>query len=79
MNDLKVSITGKAQKDIVTIADYISKDNPKAALDVTDNLRKIFKMLAAFPKAGIKKIGIKHKEIEILRVLTKYQDLFAVL
>lgn len=56
-------------------------------------------MLAAFPKAGIKKIGIKNKsvfiyttrksyliiyriknkEIEILRVLTKYQDLFAVL
>ena len=98
-NCLSILIKKKKKNDILEIINFIANDNSKAALGVLNILEEIFKMLAEFPAAGVRKIGIKddsvlvytakkrysiiyrvkNNSLEILRVLTRYQDLFAVL
>ncbi len=99
MNKLKIITADTAKTDIKNITAYIAKDNEFAAINTAKLLKKTFIMLANYPKAGLRKKGLKDKnifvytikkryaviykfnrnEILFLRVLTKYQDLFAVL
>lgn len=99
MNKLKIITANEAKSDIKNIAEYIARDNEFAAINTIKLIKKTFIMLSNYPKAGLKKKGLKYKgifvytikkrysiiykinndEILFLRVLTKYQDLFAVL
>lgn len=78
---VSVLITEPAQSDITVIADYIAKNNPRAAVGFLNILEETFKVIAKYSFAGTQKIGVKYKDnnLEILRVLTKYQDLFAII
>ena len=96
---VSVLITEPAQSDITVIADYIAKNNPRAAVGFLNILEETFKVIAKYPFAGTQKIGVKYNSVfiyttrkrysivyrlkdnnlEILRVLTKYQDLFAII
>ncbi len=42
----------KAEEDLIAIIDYVSQDNPKAALELYENFLTQFMYLAQFPKSG---------------------------
>lgn len=96
---LRVLITESAQNDIISITDYIAKDNSTAASSIIDAFRKTFEILSIYPETGTVRKKIKNKsvriytikkkftivyrlnneQLEILRILTKYQNIFSVL
>jgi toxin ParE1/3/4 len=46
------SLSNKAIYDIEEILDYISADNPKAAVKLFDRFEELFEILAIMPKIG---------------------------
>ena len=64
MNNYKIITTDAAKKDVKNISSYIAKDNVRAAIAVT----KLFK-----------NYKIVNNSIVVLRILSRYQDIFAIL
>lgn len=99
MNKLKLIIENKAESDMESIADYIAKDNKKAASETLKQFYKSFEKLSEYPNIGIKRPDFTYKDVKfyvikkhyliiytvieytihILRVLTAYQDICALL
>lgn len=52
MNKLNLVIEHSAEIDLISILEYISKDNKKAALKLTKNFLKSFQFLCSHPNAG---------------------------
>ena len=52
MKKLKIHYLSIAEKDITEIIDYISRDNPSAALKLIDKIDSRIKELTDFPEIG---------------------------
>ena len=57
---VSVLITEPAQSDITVIADYIARNNQRAAVGFLNILEETFKVIVKYPFAGTQKIGVKY-------------------
>lgn len=73
----KLRWTSKAQKDIITIKEYIEKDNPQAAVDLTKKIvSKVVEQLSEFKNIG--KAGRVPGTRELLIASTPYVAVYRV-
>jgi toxin ParE1/3/4 len=53
MRKFKISITEAAEQDLTEIIEYISSDNPSAALKLADKIDESIVKLEDFPQIGV--------------------------
>ena len=72
MNKLNLQIKSKALEDMEKIADYIAKDNQKAALDLLKIFYTSFDNICSFPNIGCIKKDFTYKNVRFLQVKQNY-------
>lgn len=72
MNKLKLVITDIAKDDIVTIIDYIAKDNITAAKTMAVYLYKICNDLTIFPNVGTPRPDFTNKDLRFFVFKKRY-------
>lgn len=50
---MRLHVTQRAERHLRSLAEYIARDNPKAALAVIDVLERCFEMLLEHPELGV--------------------------
>lgn len=60
---MKLFVSGIARVEVARIADYISQDNPHAAIRMTAQLRQRFREIKERPYANALFIGFQHRQI----------------
>lgn len=99
MNKLNLIIVNSAERDMLSIADYIAKHNKKAANQLLKEFYNSFNLFCIHPKVGFKRKDFTYKNVrfyvvkknylivytvigntvQILRVLSAYQDICSIL
>ena len=78
MNKLNLQIKSKAIEDMERIADYIAKDNPKAAHDLLNDFYVIFDNICSFPKMGSIRKDFTYKNVRFIQVRQNYLVVYNV-
>lgn len=79
MNNLDLYIEFKAENDIYKIADYIAKDNKKAALNFVKELQKCFELFCSNPKIGIKREDFTYRDVRFYVVKKHYLIVYTII
>lgn len=79
MNNLELEITNVAYCDLDRIAEYIAKDNKKAARNLLKHFDKIFKTLCKHPQIGIKRADFTYKNVMFYVVKKNYVVAYQIL
>ena len=78
MNKLNLQIKSKALEDMEKIADYIEKDNQKAALDLLKFFYTSFDNICSFPHIGCIRKDFTYKNVRFLQVKQNYLIVYNV-
>lgn len=79
MNNLKLIIENKAESDMELIADYIAKDNKKAASKMLKQFYKSFEKLSEYPNIGIKRLDFTYKNVKFYVVKKHYLIIYTII
>lgn len=79
MNNLKLIIEIKAESDMELIADYIAKDNKKAASKMLKQFYKSFEKLSEYPNIGIKRLDFTYKDVKFYVVEKHYLIIYTII
>lgn len=72
MSKLNLQIKSVALSDMEKIADYIAKDNKKAAKDLLNTFYVAFDNLCAFPNIGCIRKDFTYQNVRFLQVKQNY-------
>lgn len=72
MSKLNLQIKKKALEDMEKIADFISKDNKKAAYGLLEVFYNSFDNLCSFPKIGSVRKDFTYKNVRFLQIKRNY-------
>ena len=78
MNNLKLIIEIKAESDIGLIADYIAKDNEKAAGKMLKQFYKSFEKLSEYPNIGTKRLDFTYKDVKFYVIKKHYLIIYTI-
>lgn len=79
MSNLELEITNAAYCDLDRIAEYIAKDNKKAANSLLKHFYKTFNTLCAHPQIGIKRADFTYKDVMFYIVKKNYVVAYQIL
>lgn len=72
MNKLELVIENIAESDIYSIADFIAKDNKKAALQFVKELYKTFKLFCLHPDIGFERKDFTYRKVRFYVIKRHY-------
>lgn len=72
MSDLNLEIKSVALSDIEVIADYISKDNVRAARNLVSDFYETFNLLASQPKLGLARKDFTYMDVKFYVIKKNY-------
>ena len=72
MSKLNLQIKKKALEDMEKIADFISKNNKKAAYELLEAFYNSFDNLCSFPKIGSVRKDFTYKNVRFLQIKRNY-------
>lgn len=78
MHKYSISVSEIAESDIISIFEYISKDNISAGKKLVKLFYRKFEHLAMFPYSGYKNNLYKKKEVMFLKVAKHYKIVYKV-
>ena len=73
----KLIVTKPAQDDINQIFEYITKDNPLAAINLIDTFEQKFDILSEFPNSGFRP-ALAKSNIRVYVVARNYQIIYQI-
>lgn len=79
MSKLTLIIENKAESDMELIADYIAKDNKKAASKMLKQFYKSFEKLSEYPNIGIKRPDFTYKDVKFYVVKKHYLIIYTTI
>ncbi len=79
MNKFDLVIENTAERDIYIIADYIAKDNKKAALKLVKEFYKSFEMFCLQPNAGFVRKDFTYRNVRFYVVKRKYLIIYTII
>lgn len=79
MNKLDLIIESSAEKDIYIVADYISKDNKKAALKLIKEFYKSFNLFCSHPEIGFERKDFTYRKVRFYVVGKNYLIVYTVI
>lgn len=79
MNKLNLVIECSAERDIYSIADYISKDNKKAALKLIKEFYKSFNIFCLHPEIGFVRKDFTYRKVRFYVVRSNYLIVYTVI
>ncbi len=79
MNKLDLVIEDSAERDIYLIADYIVKDNKKAALKLVKEFYKSFELFCLHPQIGFERKDFTYRSVRFYVVKKNYLIVYTII
>ncbi len=79
MNKLDLVVENSAERDMFSIADYIAKDNKKAASKLLKEFYKSFNLFCVHPKVGFERKDFTYRNVRFYVVKKNYLIVYAIL
>lgn len=78
MNKLSLVIEKSAERDLYSIADYIAKDNKKAALKLVKEFYKSFELFCSHPGLGFERKDFTYRNVRFYVVKKNYLIVYTI-
>ncbi|MBQ9688501.1 type II toxin-antitoxin system RelE/ParE family toxin [bacterium] len=78
MNNLKLVIENTAENDMLSIAEYIAKDNKTAAANLLKIFYGTFNNLTIYPELGLLRPDFTYKDVRFYTVKKHYLIIYTV-